>query len=72
MTDQEADEYLRNNDWCKWSDARWLLKQVANDAAVKARNEERQRIVDWLRVQRNETPATGQELATGLLFELKG
>lgn len=33
MTDEQADELLRNNDWAKWSDARELLLEAASIGA---------------------------------------
>ena len=30
MTDEEANELLRNNEWSKWSDARGLLQEAAH------------------------------------------
>jgi hypothetical protein len=41
MTDEQADSLLQANDWCKWSDARWLLQEAARigakDAAAELR-----------------------------------
>jgi hypothetical protein len=37
MTNEEADELLRNNEWCKWSDARELLQEAAEIGAAKER-----------------------------------
>jgi hypothetical protein len=30
MTEQQADDLLENNDWSKWSDARYLLQTAAS------------------------------------------
>jgi hypothetical protein len=39
MTNEEADNILRHNDWAKWSDARKLIQQVDADAAAQLRQE---------------------------------
>lgn len=37
LSDDEADELLRNNEWCKWSDARELLVEASALGAAKQR-----------------------------------
>ncbi len=37
MTDEQADELLRNNDWAKWSDARELVLIAAGLGAAAER-----------------------------------
>ena len=37
MTDEQADELLKNNDWAKWSDARELLMEAAHMGAMDER-----------------------------------
>lgn len=37
MTDDQADELLKNNDWAKWSDARELLMEAAHMGAMDER-----------------------------------
>ncbi len=37
MTDDQADELLKNNDWAKWSDARELLMEAAHIGAMNER-----------------------------------
>ena len=37
MTDEQADELLKNNDWAKWSDARELLMEAAHRGAMAER-----------------------------------
>ena len=37
MTDDRADELLKNNDWAKWSDARDLLMEAAHIGAMDER-----------------------------------
>lgn len=37
LSNDEADELLRNNEWCKWSDARELLVEASTLGAAKQR-----------------------------------
>ncbi len=37
MTNDQADELLKNNDWAKWSDARELLMEAAHMGAMDER-----------------------------------
>lgn len=37
LSNDEADELLRNNEWCKWSDARELLVEASALGAAKQR-----------------------------------
>lgn len=39
MTDEQADELLRNNEWSKWSDARDLLQEAAHIGYLDAADE---------------------------------